>query len=160
MCDYSLMGVPNRLAKEGEDLVVFRFPTGSRGLTPCEERPNNLAEQRRPHLFQSIVQLFFGNPKDNKVAVCIPPGARLLLGDIPNELQDSLKVAATEEVTFTQLTAKPRAYRDAVRFKNGRELLLQQLQDGQRIKVLELALVSEPAYPERSHEESIRANWA
>ncbi|HEX5482199.1 MAG TPA: hypothetical protein VFZ08_06190, partial [Terriglobia bacterium] len=32
MCDYSLMCVPNRLAKEGEDLVMHRFPTGSLGF--------------------------------------------------------------------------------------------------------------------------------
>ena len=32
MCDYSLMAVPNRLAEDGEDLVVYRFPTGSLGL--------------------------------------------------------------------------------------------------------------------------------
>jgi hypothetical protein len=29
MCDYSLMAVPNRLAREGENLVVHRFPTSS-----------------------------------------------------------------------------------------------------------------------------------
>ena len=33
MCDYSLAGVPNRLAMEGEELVVHRFPTGAPGLT-------------------------------------------------------------------------------------------------------------------------------
>ena len=32
MCDYSLMNVPNRLAREQEDLVAHRFPTGSLGL--------------------------------------------------------------------------------------------------------------------------------
>ena len=32
MCDYSLMAVPNRLAKEGEELVSHRFPTGSVGF--------------------------------------------------------------------------------------------------------------------------------
>jgi len=32
MCDYSLMAVPNRLAREGEELVAHRFPTGSLGL--------------------------------------------------------------------------------------------------------------------------------
>jgi len=35
MCDYSLMGVPNRLAQEGEDLVTHRFRTGSLGLAPA-----------------------------------------------------------------------------------------------------------------------------
>ena len=159
MCDYSLMGVPNRLAKEGEDLVVFRFATGSRGLTQCQESLDTQNEQMRPHFLKSMIQLFFGNPKDTKVAVCIPPGARLLLGDIPHELQDSLSIGSAEEVTFTQLTAKPHVYRDAIRFKNGREILLQQLEDGQRVKVLELSLAAEPTLFERRDEESVRANW-
>jgi hypothetical protein len=33
MCDYSLAGIPSRLAVEGEELIVFHFPTGARGLT-------------------------------------------------------------------------------------------------------------------------------
>ena len=32
MCDYSLMCVPNRLAREREELVAHRFTTGSMGL--------------------------------------------------------------------------------------------------------------------------------
>jgi hypothetical protein len=36
MCDYSLHGIPNRLAEEGEVLVVHRFFTGSKGLTSHE----------------------------------------------------------------------------------------------------------------------------
>ena len=31
MCDYSLAGIPNRLAVEGEELMVFRFSTGALG---------------------------------------------------------------------------------------------------------------------------------
>jgi len=33
MCDYSLHGLDNRLAEEGEVLIVHRFYTGSKGLT-------------------------------------------------------------------------------------------------------------------------------
>jgi len=36
MCDYSLHGIKNRLAEEGEVLVVHRFHTGSKGLTSPE----------------------------------------------------------------------------------------------------------------------------
>jgi hypothetical protein len=32
MCDCALLGVPNRMAVEGEQLVVHRFRTGSLGL--------------------------------------------------------------------------------------------------------------------------------
>jgi hypothetical protein len=68
----------------------------------------------------------------------------LLLSDITEDVQKSFSVAASEEVTFTQLTATANAHRDAVRFTNGREILLQRLNKGQRVRVLELSLVEEP----------------
>jgi len=38
MCDYSLACFPNRLAVEGEQLVVHRFQTGALGLaSPCPD---------------------------------------------------------------------------------------------------------------------------
>src|ERR1700680_4070394 len=110
MCDYSLAGVPNRLAVEGEQLVVHPFPTGSVGLaSPCSQLLSK-----------------------GTLAVCIPPGARLRLRDIPEALQLGLGLNATEEVTFVQLSAEAYEYRDAVRFQNGREILLQRLGPGQR----------------------------
>jgi hypothetical protein len=146
MCDYSLMGVPNRLACEGEDLIVHEFRTGSRGLTPAnsshEQANGKVSAAQR---FRCLLKTVFEEPNRENVAVCIPPGARLLLRDIPEGLQNSFGVSATEEVIFTQLTAKPYAYRDAVRFKNGREILLQRLNKGQRVTVLELSSCTEEA---------------
>ncbi len=140
MCDYSLMGIPNRLAREGEDLVLHEFRTGSRGLTPSVT--NTDAHMRRESF--GMVKRLFGKLEPEEVAVCIPPGARLLLSDIAEDVQNSLAVGASEEVTFTQLTATANAYRDAVRFANGHEILLQRLNEGQRVRVLQLSLVEEP----------------
>jgi hypothetical protein len=68
MCDYSLAGIPNRLAVEGEELVVHRFPTNSMGLaSPC-------------------ASVSWWSAKQNP-AVCVPPGARLILHDVPERLQ-------------------------------------------------------------------------
>ena len=131
MCDYSLMGVPNRLAREGEDLVVHEFRTGSRGLTPYTSVTNTGTQTR-----YGFVKRLFGNLEPERVAVCIPPGARLLLSDIAEDVRRSFAVGASEEVTFTQLTATANTYRDAVRFANGREMLLQRLNKGQRVRVL------------------------
>jgi hypothetical protein len=61
------------------------------------------------------------------------------LQDIPARLQCDLKVGPVEEVTFTQLTAAVNTYRDAMRFKNGRQILFQELGEGQRVKVLDLS---------------------
>ncbi len=121
MCDYSLAGLPSRLAVEGEQLVVHRFPTGTLGLaSPCASPSRWWSAKQTP-------------------AVCIPPGARLLLRDIPKDLQQQFGVRGTEEVAFVQLTATPFQFRDAVRFSNGRETLLQQLQCGQHVDVLSLS---------------------
>src|SRR5713226_8005699 len=122
MCDYSLAGIPNRLAVEGEQLVVHRFSTGSLGLaSPCSP----LLSKATP-------------------AVCIPPGARLRLRDIPEAFQLRLGLNATEEVTFVQLSAEAYQYRDAVRFQNGREILLQKLDCGQQVEVRSLASADIP----------------
>jgi hypothetical protein len=144
MCDYSLMGVPNRLAREGEDLVVHEFRTGSRGLTPSTSVTNTDTQTR-----YGFVKRLFGNLEPERVAVCIPPGARLLLSDIAEDVRKSFAVGASEEVTFTQLTATANTYRDAVRFANGREMLLQRLNKGQRVRVLQLSFA----------EESVQSLW-
>ena len=130
MCDYSLTGIPNRLAVEGEELVVHRFRTGSLGLaSPCP----------------SVSRWWSGTP-----AVCVPPGARLMLLDVPKRLRHDLAVGPIEEVTFVQLSATPYQFRDAVRFTNGREIRLQELSEGMRVRVLKMSL------PEASSFESVR----
>ena len=136
MCDYSLMSVPNRLAQEGEELVVHRFTTGSIGLATHVEPDPGVVSPRRT--FWSALIEFFSAPQAEPVlAVCIPPGATLLLGDIPKRLQRELSVGPTEEVMFTQ-TGPSYSHRDSVRFRNGRQILLQRLVAGQRVRVLAL----------------------
>jgi hypothetical protein len=154
MCDYSLMAVPNRLAREGEELVAHRFPTGSLGLAS----PVDLTRVADPPLparksFWRRAAEFFNPPKSEPLcAVCIPPGARLELRDIPVRLQHELGVGPAEEVTFTQISAAVNSYRDAVRFANGREVRLQELREGQRVRVLDLS-VAEDLDLERLREE-------
>jgi len=145
MCDYSLMAVPNRLATEGEELVAHRFPTGSLGLaSPSDIKRLACPAPAARRGFWCAMRDFFNPPKTEPVAaVCIPPGARLLLQDIPVRLQHEIGVGSTEQVTFTQITASVNSYRDAVRFPNGREVRLQELREGQRVKVLDLSVAEE-----------------
>src|SRR5712691_7674061 len=98
MCDYSLAHFPNRLAVEGEQLVVYRFATYTLGLAPARRSLKELLFRPRPP------------------AVCVPPGAKLLLRDIPVYLQRRLCVGAVEQVTFVQKSAEAFIHRDAVRF--------------------------------------------
>ena len=121
MCDYSLAHYPNRLAVEGEQLVVHRFSSGTLGLaSPCQNLKELLLGCRTP-------------------AVCVPPGARLLLHDIPEHIQTSLGVGPVEEVTFVERSAEAFVHRDSVRFGNGRQVLLQHLHVGQQVNVLSLS---------------------
>jgi len=144
MCDYSLMAVPNRLAQEGEELVAHRFPTGSLGLASPADLKRAACPPPAVKTFWDRVKDFFNPPKTDPVcAVCIPPGARLLLQDIPERLQRECQVGAAEGVTFTQISATEYHYRDAVRFANGREVLVQKLQEGQRVEVLCLSMREE-----------------
>lgn len=145
MCDYSLMAVPNRLAQEGEDLVAHRFPTGSLGLaSPADLKRAQEPATTKPRSFWCAVKEFFNPQRAEPVpAVCIPPGARLQLHDIPARLQHEFGVGPSEEVVFTQISAAVNSYRDAVRFGNGRSVRLQELREGQRVRVLDLSLAEE-----------------
>jgi hypothetical protein len=145
MCDYSLHALPNRLAVEGEQLLLHRFPTGTLGLaspsdlwTPAE--PPDRTRTGWWSRVKSWLSLSGGKPIP---AVCIPPGAQLVLRDIPQHLQQQLGVGDEEEVIFAQLSADAYIHRDAVRFNNGLEVLLQKLAVGQRVDVLCLAPVKE-----------------
>ena len=89
-------------------------------------------------------------------AVCVLPGAHLILPDISGNLQRQLDVQATEGVTFVQLSAEAYEYRDAVRFRNGREVLLQRLKRGQRVKVLSLCCADSREDEHQRREEEYR----
>jgi hypothetical protein len=146
MCEYSLAGIPNRLAVEGEELIVHRFCTGSRGLASPADLPSPRRRRSGWSIWDDVRagrSMFQASPP----AVCIAPGTRLLLQDIPERLQQPLGLNAVEKVTFTQLTAEAYQFRDAVRFKNGKELLLQHLSGGQHVTVL--ALPTDESTPER-----------
>ncbi|HVN03204.1 MAG TPA: hypothetical protein VMT86_02235 [Bryobacteraceae bacterium] len=144
MCDYSLMSFPNRLAKEGEDLVTYRFASGAMGLACCSDLLS-IRRQETARTFWSVLKKMLAAPERTSVpAVCIPPGATLRLMDIPASLQSQGGVGPVEEVTFAQTTAVVNAYRDAIRFRNGREFLIQQLREGQRVRVLTIEPASEP----------------
>jgi hypothetical protein len=149
MCDYSLHVYPNRLATDGEELVVHRFGGVSLGLaSPSDLRPVITASSgdpnpKKPWSWTAFKEWFRarrpqGQTDKRTPAVCVPPGARLLLKDIPKSLQRELGIGELEEVKFVETSAEVNTYRDAVRFNNGRQLMLQALREGQRVTVLSL----------------------
>ena len=134
MCDYSLHGIKNRLAEEGEVLVVHRFYTGSKGLTS----PQYIKRAKQPKGLVKLLKAMFVTPSE-ECAVCIPDGAKLMLGEISRALQEAHSLSTSEAVTFRQLSANAASHRDAVEFKNGVKLRLQDLDEGQAVEVLALS---------------------
>src|SRR5438093_12131066 len=136
MCCSSLHGIPNRLAEESEVLVVHRFFTGSKGLTA----PEYLKPTAQPKGLIAMLKSFLAFPNQFKAcAVCVPDGAKLMVYGMPPRLQEAHGLSAHEAVTFRQLSANFATYRDAVEFKNGATVRLQDLEDGQQVQVLALS---------------------
>jgi len=101
MCDYSIEAYQSRPAEVGEKLTLERFPSGSMGFTS-------------------------GSKCD--LAVCVPADAKLRLEGLSETTQQTYGVKAIEDVVMTRLETG--LYKDAVRFSNGTEVLLQRLDCG------------------------------
>jgi hypothetical protein len=153
MCDYSLHGIRNRLAERDEILVVHRFYTGSKGLTSPEylnlqtPKPKGLLACLKSKL--TVVQ-------PQVCAVCVPDGAKLMVYGISPKFQQAYGLSSAEAVTFRQLSAEAQTYRDAVEFKKGVRVRLQELEEGQCVEVL--ALSSENADVQEKKLIPVRAN--
>ena len=138
MCDYSLMEFPNRLAVEGEVLLVHRFRSGSLGLASQADCDRAKMKPARKTFWAKMKDLLLLPEPPQTPAVCIPPGARLVLHDVPASLQKQFGIHSDEEVSFLQTSAAENRHRDAVRFRTGRVLRLQELTVGQRVQVVDL----------------------
>ena len=154
MCDYSLYEFPNRLAREGEELVTYRFRSGSLGLVS----PAELEEARCRENAQSKppAKGFFGTMRipfessrhrpSNRpyvCAICVPPGARLILKGISPLMQRDFGLNPEEGGKFIETSFEALRHRDAVQLGNGRVIPLQLLGEGQRIEILSLVPVDE-----------------
>ncbi|HWF07550.1 MAG TPA: hypothetical protein VG297_03745 [Bryobacteraceae bacterium] len=137
MCDYSLMMAPNRLAVEGEELVAHKFKCGSTGIVASRDF-NNWA-RREPRTFRQWFRDGFSPVPEPTPVVCLPPGARLQLLGVPENLRAEVAPDLSEEVVFTQISAEANQHRDALFFANGFTVLLQRLPEGQRLRVLSLS---------------------
>ena len=160
MCDYSLHTFPNRLAVEGEELVVHRFGGASLGLASAADVAPRIpatrcdGSNRNRWSWKTVKEWLMAQPPkweaEKRIpAVCVPRGATLLLKDIPKNLQRELNVSDTEEVRFVQTSADVNTYRDAVCFSNRRQVLLQALREGQRATVLSLGATEAEPTPDQ-----------
>jgi len=72
----------------------------------------------------------FTAARDCETAVCIPADARLRLEGIGEAVQRAFAVGSIEEVVMTRAEGGAYAHKDAVKFANGKEVLLQSLNVG------------------------------
>jgi hypothetical protein len=126
MCDYSLEMYASRPARESERYVTTRFPSGSIGLA---------------------------SPGDCTTAVCVQYDTRLKLEGISSDLQTRLGVREDEEVIFARL--EHGAYRDGIKFRNGKEISLQLLGSGVTVTALPAAAKPEVIWARRDALESV-----
>ncbi|MFN3890218.1 MAG: hypothetical protein ACK4MV_07455 [Beijerinckiaceae bacterium] len=115
MCDYSLEMYASRPAREGEIYQTTRFPSGSIGLAAG---------------------------RDCGTAICVQYDTRLSLENIPPAVRRPLGLGEAADATFVRLEAG--AYRDGLRFDNGKEISLQQLGTGVRVTIPILIEHTEP----------------
>jgi hypothetical protein len=101
MCDYSLEAYQSRPAEVGEKLTLERFPSGSMG---------------------------FATGPGCTLAICVPADTQLRLEGFSETFKKTHRVGAVEEVVMTHLESG--TYKDAVKFSNGTEILLQRLERG------------------------------
>jgi hypothetical protein len=138
MCDYSLYS-RNRLAEEGEDLVLHKFDMGSLGfasatdLIQCEA-----AREKDSSSFWGLMKDWLLLPRraERIPVICVPPGAQLLLSGIPAAVQACLCVQSSEIAVFTELHSRNYSYRDALLLPNATRVLLQDLPEGIHATVL------------------------
>ncbi len=90
--------------------------------------------------------------------MCIPPGARLRLEELPEIFKEQFHLASSEEATFTELSAEANRHRDALCFDNSATLLLELLPEGQRMKVLRLSS-EEDVEPDLGRLRVARLGW-
>ena len=139
MCDYSLGGLPNRLAVDGEELVTRRFSTGSIGLASLADvHALEVAAQSAPKKpFWQRFREFLELPKEtcSIPAVCVPPGARLVWKEVRPQAQRKWGLKDQEPVTFLQTNQDVDRYRDALQLRNGVQVLLQELPEGARFQI-------------------------
>jgi hypothetical protein len=124
MCDYSLEMYASRPARESEKYTTTRFPSGSIGLASAG---------------------------DCTTAVCVQYDTRLNLEGLSGDLQERIGVQANEEVVFARL--EHGAYRDGVKFGNGKEVSLQLLGCGVGVSLV--AAVEKPVLDQVAAREEV-----
>jgi hypothetical protein len=137
MCNASLHTTQNRLAEEGEDLILHRFQSGTLKFVSAFDRTKleHAAARGETAGFWSSLKHRIRNQRPLR-RVLIPPGSRLLLVDIPQSLRTSPSWGTSAVVVFIEIVERSNSYRDGVVFPQGARVPLQDLPEGLHALVL------------------------
>ncbi len=135
--------MPQRLAMEGETLITYRFRTGRIGLaSPGEISAARQIRGRRSYPHGSVpwnsVSILRSRPP------CAYPGAHLRINSVPAAIAREFGVGSVEDVTFVALHASACLHGDAIRFGNGRHLLLERFREESLFRCLPMVPTSGP----------------
>ena len=144
MFDCLALSFRNRLAQTGELLVTYRFENGTIGFASADEVDALEAnvDRKNPGFWSVVGGLF---PKqENRPApvtiVCIPPGSRLVVSQLPAGSTQSALFTPLDEMTFIELETSQQRYRGAFRLRSGGILLLQCVEEGVCFRVISTEL--------------------
>jgi hypothetical protein len=134
-------GIPGRLAAQGEQLVVHRFPGGSLGLASVTDVRRREPKVNEGGFWQRIRRCFQKADRGSTpiLPVCVPSGAHLILTGIPGAIQQRYGLEDEEGALFVEAGTGANGHRDELRFNNGVQVRLQELGAGQLVEVLSLA---------------------
>lgn len=148
MGNYSIYSVSSRLAEQGEELVLYRFESGVLGFASDADlgmASEKLREEPQT-LWSRVKELMVGRRAPRFPSVCVPPGARLLLDGVPQNVQASLQVAPSEVVVFAEISDRSYSYREVLLLPDGTRVLLQDLPEGVHAVVLGLSSEEEESH--------------
>ena len=96
MCDYSLYTVKSRLACEADDLVLHRFDTGSLGFCAAAALQEEADRGALARGWSSFVGWLLPRKRwcGGMTAVCVPPGAQLMLTEVPKDFTSTSRFGA------------------------------------------------------------------
>lgn len=138
MRDHSLNRTRTRFAEEGEELILHKFETGAlcfASVSDLIELENQAASE--PDTLWGAVKAWLSPGRSAQPQIItIPSGTRLMLGDVPRTVQNSLYIGPSEVVVFTEISSRKYSYRDALLLPNGTRVLLQDLPEGLHVIVL------------------------
>jgi len=134
----------NRLALEGEQLVLYNLATGARDLVSIADVWRHklaLSPPGKSTFWQRITRLFKNAPDGAPPvsAVWVPSGTHLILKSIPTSLQQRYGLGEEEGAIFLRPDTAEGRLRGGLRFNNGALVQLQELRAGQLVEALSLA---------------------